>query len=509
LVATALIRTELYRAREAAPTSAGPIAIDEDQAARQLAGAIAIETISHTVATDHETAQVARLREYLGNTFNRVRTRLRWEEPGGNLLITWAGRDPGLEPLVLIAHMDVVPAVATEAEGAPEPALANDGSESEPWEKLAFHADLEKTRPFIYGRGSLDDKASVVGILAAVDHLLAEGFEPERSLLIALGQDEEVGGQRGAITLAALLEQRGLRPACVIDEGSFVLDGFVPGLDLTLAPIGVAEKGYLDIELFVRAPGGHSSMPPEHTAIGILANAIARLEENPFPGRIDGVTAQTVGALGPELPFFPRLLLVNQWLFGGLLRYGLAKTPSTNAQIRTTAAVTIVHGGIKDNVLPANASAIVNLRLLPGDTSQFALEHIRQAVGDPRVKVELADAVKYSSVHEASRISPSNSPAYRTLATTIRQSFSGAIAAPYLVVGGTDARHYERLTENIYRFLPIRLEGSDLGRLHAAYERISRRGFADVIRFYCRLIKNFEPANQRTPGVKTGPAAGT
>ncbi len=514
VVAVVLTRTVLLRSGPARVPKAVDLAVDEDAAARRLAGAIHIDTVSHPIPTEREAAQLAKLRDYLAKNYPQVRNRLQWEEPEGNLLVTWKGSDENRKPLLLLAHMDVVPARVEEEStkvGAPQSARSGemspssataspgeqsrDGSsrgETGDWETLAFNADPDRTKPFIYGRGTLDDKVTVVGILEAVEHLLIEGFQPRRTLILAFGRDEEVGGKNGARKLVRLLEDRGIHPECVIDEGSYVLEGVVPGIATALAPVGVAEKGYVDVELSVRADGGHSSMPPQHTAIGILARAIASLEDNPFPARTDGIARGTIAALGPELPFVPRLLLVNDWLFGGLIRWGLARSPTTNALVRTTAAVTLIRGGTKDNVLPDSASAIVNFRPLPGDNSRHILEHVRRVIDDPRVRVEFADAEKYSEVFEATRVSLSDTPAYETLRTTIRQTFPGAVVVPYLVIAGTDARFYEGLTDEVYRFLPLRLASEDLDRIHGIDERIARQGFVDVVKFYYRLIKNFD-----------------
>jgi carboxypeptidase PM20D1 len=288
------------------------------------------------------------------------------------------------------------------------------------------------------------------------------------------------------------------RPECVLDEGSFVLEGVVPGVKTAVAPVGLAEKGYADVELSVASEGGHSSIPPPHTAIGILSAAVERLENHPPPARLDGLGWQTLEALAPELPFGPRVALANPWLFGGLLERQLSASPPMNALIRTTTAVTLVQGGTKDNVLPASARAVVNARLLPGDTSQALVSHIRRTVADPRVTVRLPDPKAYGEPHEASRVSPVDTDAYETLVTTIRQSFPGVLVVPYLVTGGTDARHYEDLTGNVYRFLPVRLGPDDLERIHGVNERIARHRFAEAVRFYVRLIKNFDhPARRR------------
>jgi carboxypeptidase PM20D1 len=481
LTAIVLVRTLSIRSRPLAVPPAARVAVDPEEAAQHLLGAVRIATVSHPQPTPAEDSELARLRAYLRTTYSRVHDGLNWEEPDGNLLLTWEGSDPALPPLLLLAHLDVVPAVGESTSRA-----------RGDWDQRAFGADLDQTRPYIYGRGTLDDKVSVVGILEAADRLMGEGFRPRRTVMMAFGRDEEVGGNNGARKLARLLDDRGVKPLCILDEGSFVLDGMVPGLTGPIAPVGVAEKGYVDLALSVEVAGGHASMPPAHTAIGILARAITRLENNPLPARIDGVTRQTLRDLSPALPFGPRLLFANDWLFGGLLERALSSTPTTNALIRTTSAVTLVRGGTKDNVLPDSALAVVNFRPLPGDTAGSLLGHARRVIADPRVKVAFADPKEFAEVFEASRVSPSDTPAFETIGTTIRQTFPGTLVVPYLVIGGTDARHYERLSPNIYRFLPLRLGPQDLERIHGIDERISCNSFVDAIRFYYIIIKNID-----------------
>ncbi|HWE36569.1 MAG TPA: M20/M25/M40 family metallo-hydrolase, partial [Isosphaeraceae bacterium] len=187
-----------------------------------------------------------------------------------------------------------------------------------------------------------------------------------------------------------------------------------------------------------------------------------------------------------------RLAVANLGLLGPLVARGLASSESTNALIRTTAAVTLVRGGTKDNVLPGSATAIVNFRLLPGDTSAGLLDHVTRAVADPAVKVRFADPARYSQVFEASHVSPTDSQAYARLRRAIRQTFPDAVVVPYVTVGGTDARRYEGLTRHVYRFLPVRLVGDDLKRIHGRYERISLKNYGEAVRFYANLIRQFD-----------------
>jgi carboxypeptidase PM20D1 len=314
----------------------------------------------------------------------------------------------------------------------------------------------------IWGRGAMDDKSSVLGILEAAEILLAEGFQPRRTVYLAFGHDEEIGGKAG------------------------IADGVVPGVSSPVALVGIAEKGFLSLSLTVEAGTGHSSTPPPHTAIGILSMAVNKLEENQLPGDVDGIPGQMFAYVGPEMTWGMKTVFANLWLFRPLVERQLSASPGTNASIRTTTAVTMIEGGIKDNVLPSRASAIVNFRILPGDSIEKVMAHARSVINDPRVKIE-----KYrDDFNEPSNVSNIDSEEFRVIHKTVRQIFPNAVVAPALVVGATDARHYGRLTGSVYRFLPFRFNGEDISRLHGTNERLSVENYLQGVRFYHQLINN-------------------
>ena len=252
-----------------------------------------------------------------------------------------------------------------------------------------------------------------------------------------------------------------------------------------VATIGIAEKGYLSVELKVQAEGGHSSVPPPQTAIGILSAAVHRLEQQQVPANLDSIVRQTLDYIGPELPLLPRLAVANLWLFGPLMETILSRSAPTNATIRTTTAATIFEAGVKENILPSTARAVINFRILPGDSVASVLDHVRKVVDDPRVEV---NALTNSS--ESSPVSPADGEAFRTIHRTVREIFPSAVVAPSLVLGATDARYYARLTPNVYRFIPIVLSPDDVRRFHGIDERLGVEAYATVVRFYARLIRN-------------------
>jgi carboxypeptidase PM20D1 len=249
--------------------------------------------------------------------------------------------------------------------------------------------------------------------------------------------------------------------------------------------VGTAEKGYLSVELVARSEGGHSSMPPDQTAIGKLSAAIARLEENPMPARIDGATRRSFDYLAPEMPFGPRLVLSNLWLFGPVAESQFAGSPAGNSRLRTTTAATIFQAGVKENVLPQSARAVVNFRILTGDSIASVLRHVRETVGSG-IRVTPTG----TSNSEPSRESDVGAPTFAILQRTLGEVFPRVIVSPNLLSGGTDTKHYTGLSPNIYRFVPIRMTEEDFGRLHGTNERVGVQDYAGIVRFYAQLVWN-------------------
>jgi len=265
-----------------------------------------------------------------------------------------------------------------------------------------------------------------------------------------------------------------------------VAQGIVPGIDAPVAAVGVAEKGYVSVELTAEMPGGHSSTPPRETAIGVIAAAVGRLEGRPPDSRLDGVSRQMLEeGVGPEARFPHRLVMANLWLFGPLVERLLAGIPAASATIRTTTAVTIFEAGVKDNVIPSRARAVVNFRILPGDSIASVVAHVNRTVDDERVRVEALPKQR-----EPSPPSVTEGEAWDLLARSIREVQPDAVVTPYLMLAGTDSRHFRGLTDAVYRFMPVRLALDDIQRIHGTNERISIEGYADGVRIYRRLLEN-------------------
>jgi carboxypeptidase PM20D1 len=336
---------------------------------------------------------------------------------------------------------------------------------------------------YLWGRGTLDDKQNIVGQLAAVEHLLAAGFTPARTMYFAFGHDEEVGGH-GAEAVAEHLAAQGVRLEFVLDEGGVVTLGIMKGLDAPAAMVGISEKGYVSVKLTARAEGGHSSMPPPRSALGRLSEALVAVESHPLPARWDGPTATMLDTVGPELAFGLRLVMSNRWLLGPVVESTMAAKPSTNATLRTTTAVTMAQGSPQDNVLPQVASGVVNFRIVPGDTTESVLAHVRSVVPDG-IEVEVYEG---SIASEPAPVSRHDGPAWDALSRSIRQTWPGTVVSPYLTVGATDARNLTGLSDRVWRFSPVAATSADLASIHGIDERISVDGVGDMVAFYVRFL---------------------
>ena len=463
---TAAVRAGDTPADDPAPDA--PFVHIPDEAAERLAEAIRLRTVSTEDAAAFNGAPFIALHAYLQAAFPRVHAQLRRETVGTySLLYTWHGSDPSLDPILLAGHLDVVP--------------VEDGTERR-WQHEPFSGRISDG--FIWGRGAIDNKSTVIGTLEAVEMLLAQGVRPSRTVYLAFGHDEEVGGTQGARAIATLLKSRGIALEMVVDEGGVITAGVLPGVAAPVALIGIAEKGFVTIELSTRVAGTHSSMPPRESAVGILSAAVARLENDQMPARLEGATQRLFETIGPHFPAVQRAVFANLWLTRRLVLRTLEKSPSTNAMVRTTTAPTIFRAGTKDNVLPSSARAVINVRILPGDSIATVLQHVRRVVDDDRV--EIAIGGRFTA--EPSRVSSSETGPFRTLSRAIRSVVPDALVAPYLVVVVTDARHYSELTNNVFRFLPLRLASRDLERIHGADERVAKADYYSAIRIYRQLL---------------------
>ncbi|GJM64568.1 M20 family peptidase [Persicobacter diffluens] len=463
------------------------IEVDLDGAAERLSKAIQFKTISNQDRNDFDTAAFNAYHEFIVAAYPNVHKTLKRELIGDprpySLLYTWEGSDPDLEPALFYAHQDVVPV----------PADSRDQ-----WKEDPFSGAIKDG--YIWGRGSLDDKNQIHAILEAAEMRIKEGWQPKRTLYFVFGQDEEVGGAEGAKKVADVLEARGIeRFAYVMDESAPLTPGIFPGIKDNTALIGIAQKGFISLQLSIDGIGGHSSMPPEESNIGILATAITKLEDAQFPYQIHPAVRHQYRYMGPELD------VEKQPLYAAVafgkdeeitpLEEEFIEVMSTNevtrAMLHTTIATTMFNAGVKDNVLPATATAVVNFRPMPGDSPEVIIEHVKKAIGDDRIEIK-----DISASTPATNIANPDSEGYKMLEKTIRQIWGNdLIVSPFFVIGGSDSKHFQArdFAPDVFTITAIQLENTEEFKgFHGVNERILKKEYAKSIGFFYQIMGNLQ-----------------
>jgi carboxypeptidase PM20D1 len=462
VVKTLFFKSVQVKAEPSILTTFGPESIDH------LSKAVRFPTISYSEDSPIDTVTFEAYLNFIDESYPLVKSRLNKEIFNRfSLLYTWKGKDDSLKPIILMAHMDVVPP-----------------GDSSSWEKRPFSG--ENDGKFIWGRGTLDDKSEMISIMEAVEKLLSEGFAPERTVYLSFGHDEEIGGTRGAKIIANVLKERGVNAEFVLDEGMAITVGIVPMMKKPVALIGTSEKGYLSVKLSVEMAGGHSSTPEKESALIVLNKAIYDLVHKQMKAVISEPVNDFIRFIGPEMPFYAKAIFANKWIFKSLLINIYEGTRSGNALVRTTTAPTMIQAGIKDNIIPTRAEGVVNFRILPGETSADVLTHIEKVVNDKRVK--LTPFVKETS--EPVSASPSDAPAFLNFLKTVKEVYPESVTAPTMMVGSSDSKHFTSVTKNIYRFAPLIINSEDMSRMHGLNERVNLEDYKRGIGFYYQLIKN-------------------
>ena len=464
LLSIALIRTLMHSAPEPTVNVGLTADIDGEAATNNLAASIRFKTISHQDKEKFSPQEFEGFIKWAADTYPEFHSAMQLEMLEYTLLFKWEGSDNSLAPILLTAHYDVVPVIP--------------GTESI-WEEEPFAGVISNNR--IWGRGALDDKSGVVGMMEAATYLIKNNFQPTRTVYFSFGHDEEIGGG-GAAQVTEKLKQEGVQLQWSLDEGSFVNRGFFPGVDKLVAPINVAEKGIMNLLIVAKAKGGHSSTPPKKTAVTILADALIKLENEPLPGSLEGLSAVMFDEVSKHMPFGYRFLFANRWLFGGLLDSQMSSTPVINAMIRTTTAPTMLSGSIKSNVLPIEATALINFRLHPRDSIESVTEHVRRVVGSDQVEVRTLGGM------EASGVSSWESPGYEIISSSLSKVYGEVVSVPGIMIAASDTRHYSKVADNSFRFNPFSIVPEDMTGFHGTNESIDADSFVAGIKTYVDII---------------------
>ncbi len=463
------------------------IEVDLEGAVQRLSKAVTFPTISNQDRNDFNAKAFTDYHTFLEQAYPLVHKTLKKEVLGDprpySLLFTWEGKDPGLQPALFYAHEDVVP--------VPE-------DSRDQWEVDPFAGTVKDG--YIWGRGVLDDKNQIHAILEAAEMKIKEGWQPSRTIYFVFGQDEEVGGPEGAKHIADVLEQRGIkRFAYVMDESAPLTPGIFPGIEGNTALIGIAQKGFISLELKMEGVGGHSSQPPAETNIGILAKAITKLEAAQFPYKIHPAVRSQYRYMGPELP-------EEQQPLYAAVAFGeddeitpmeqkfidvMSQNQVTRAMLHTTIAVSMFNAGVKDNVLPPAATAVVNFRPMPGDTPEVIIQHVKDAIQDDRITVK-----DISASTPATNIAEVGNPAYNMLEKTIRQIWGNDLmVSPFFVIGGSDSKHFQArpFAPDVYTITALQLENTkEFEGFHGVNERILVDEYGKSIGFFYQIFDNLE-----------------
>ncbi|WP_054813309.1 M20/M25/M40 family metallo-hydrolase [Nocardia arizonensis] len=448
----------------------------DDAVAERLARALRCVTISTEEPAETADDEFVRLAEHLERSFPRVHAELDLETFGHSRLYTWTGREPDRTSAILLAHQDVVPV-----------------DDRRRWTHAPFDGVVDDTH--IWGRGAIDDKSRLLAILEAVESALEAGLRPRHTVYLAFGHDEEVFGDDGAVRMARRLREQGVRADLLLDEGGVITDGVADGVDRPVATIMLGEKGYATVRLSVREVGGHSSMPGRQTAVGRIARAVARVQDHPMPLRLTAAAVDMLSRVRHAMPEPRRRLLgfASVPLVAPLITRIMAARPQTEAMVRTTTAPTVIRGGVKANVLPQRAEALINFRILPGDSVTGVLEHCRRVISDDGVRIDLVGMSSEPS-HPGCP-----GPAFPMIAGIAEAMVPGIAVTTGIVPGATDSRHYDGLADTRCNFAPIVLTQADLDTIHGTDERISRVNYARLIEFNSRLIEALVPGSPGDP----------
>ena len=462
-LAVILIRAMLYKPKAQPAVSHEAVEFDREAAITALQKIVQCKTVSSNDPAQEDDAEFEKLISLLPSLYPRVFDVCSVDRlPGRALLFRWPGKSDGA-PAVMMSHYDVVPV------------------DEAGWEKPPFAGIIEDG--ILWGRGTLDTKATFNGVLSAANHLIGKGFVPENDIYFAFSGGEEVNGE-GAPNIVEYFHQHEITPALVVDEGGAVVENVFPGVKTPCGLIGIAEKGMINAEFYTESNGGHASAPKPHSPIPTLADACKRLESHPFKAHIQGPAALMFDTLGRHSTFAYKLIFANMWCFSWALDLlGRLSGGEINAMIRTTVAFTQMEGSSARNVIPTEARIIANMRLNPSDSVAGALAYLRKTVKDPKVRVTALES------NEPSRVSQVDCPAYGKVSAAVAETWPGCIVSPYLMVQCSDSRHYGRISDRVYRFSAMDMTAQERASIHGHNEHIRLESICRAVEFYIRLMQ--------------------
>ncbi len=463
-LAIILIRTAMFRPKkDITERSYSEITLDSDKIISDMSDMIKCKTVSYRDFSLEDKGEFEKFEKLLAERFPLIHKTAELKKIGRNGLLYFIKGESSQKPSVCMAHYDVVPV------------------EEDLWTKPAFDGLVEDG--FIWGRGTLDTKGTLCGVMEALEMLLSKGYVPKNDLYLSFSGEEETDGD-SCCAIVAHLKEKGTTPAIVLDEGGAVVDNVFPGVKERCALIGIAEKGGVNIDFSLKSSGGHSSTPPASPVTARVCKAVCRLQKKPFRRRLTKAAAELFDTLGRRSSLLYRLIFSNLWCFFPLLDLIATKTGGEiNAMIRSTAAVTKLSGSNAYNVLPPKAGFGVNLRLMDGDSIEDAVNYIRKVTKEKDAEITVVSGT------EASPCSDTDNPEWDSLTLAIRETWNDAIVSPYLMMACSDSRHYCDISDRVYRFSAMYLSKEERGMIHGNDERIPVDTLLKTVEFYVRFLE--------------------
>lgn len=470
LMAALVVNTISFKSKQLNQSSIPATFPVNPQSVEHLAASITYPTISYDDG-HRDTVAFEGFLNYLDSVYPLCRQMLKVTSINTfTRIYHWKGTDSRSKPALLYAHYDVVP--------------VEEVNRSE-WKQDPFSGAVDGG--YLWGRGAIDDKIGVVAIMEATEKLLAAGFIPERDVYLVFGHDEEIGGMEGAKSAAEYLYRQGVKTSLHLDEGGLVAHGIVPDMKKPVALIGTAEKGYMTLELTCNLKGGHSSKPARQTAIQLLSTAIHKLQQHPFPKTSAQAVHDFIDYVGPEMPQPLKTVFANAWLFKPLILKVYEGSAEGNAMIRTTGVPTVFDAGLKENLIPGSASVKINFRILSGQSSAEVKKTVEEIIADERIEI-----TEMNNTFEPSKTTRVQSYSFLLAQKVCSKVFPDAVVAPFLDIGSTDSKHFEKLEGEVLRFLPVRMDNEILGTFHGVNERVKVEDYMQTIAFYETLLRELK-----------------